>query len=378
MNKLIGRETELSILGSAYSSEKSEFVAIYGRRRVGKTYLVRRYFEDDFAFQVTGLANVPMKHQLANFNLALKKYDPTNEIVPLDDWLTAFSLLTHCLEKKEGRKVIFIDELPWLDTRNSNFIQGLGHFWNSWASARNDILLIVCGSATSWMTNKLINNKGGLHNRITKKINLHPFTLFECEKYLQTRKVALDRYQIVQLYMSLGGIPYYWDEVKPGLSAIQNIDNICFSESGLLRNEFINLYRSLFNKYERHLSIVTSLAKRSMGLSREEIIHYSGLPNAGSTTRILDELEESGFIRKYLPFGRKSRDSLYQLVDFYTHFYLKFIEKRPISGNNTWMNLFDTPSYRAWSGYAFEQVCLYHLPQIKHSLGISGVQTNVS
>lgn len=282
------------------------------------------------------------------------------------------------MDTQKGRKLIFIDELPWFDTRNSKFIQGLEHYWNSWASARSDIVLIVCGSATSWMINKLINDKGGLYNRITKKIKLVPFTLYNCEKYLQSRKIKLDRYQIIQLYMSLGGIPFYWDEVKPGLSAMQNIENICFSETGLLRTEFTNLYRSLFSNHERHLSLVKAIAKKSKGLFRDELIKLSGLPNAGSTTRLLDELEESGFIRKYVPFGKKLRNSLYQLVDFYTHFYLRFIENTQLLNNNNWVNAVDNPKYRAWSGYAYEQICLYHLPQIKQALGVSGVYTTVS
>jgi AAA+ ATPase superfamily predicted ATPase len=374
----IGREKELSYLNEAFSSKKSEFVAIYGRRRVGKTFLARNAFKDNFTFQVTALANASMKQQLANFNLALSRHFPGNEIIPAVDWLGAFSLLINLLETKKERMVIFIDELPWFDTRNSNFIQSLEHFWNSWASARNDILLLVCGSATSWMTNKLINNKGGLHNRITKKIRLEPFKLHECEKFLQSQNISLDRYQIVQLYMSLGGIPFYLDAVGQGLSAMQNIEKICFPENGLLKNEFDNLYRSLFNHHERHLSLVKALATKSKGLTRDELIKFSGLPNAGSTTRLLDELEESGFIRKYIPFGRQTRNSLYQLIDFYSLFYLKFIAHNRESNHNSWLNFIDTPEYRDWSGYAFEQVCLYHLLQIKQSLGISGVHTTVS
>ncbi|RLD56143.1 MAG: ATPase [Bacteroidetes bacterium] len=378
MQKLIGRENELSVLNSIYTSGKSEFVAIYGRRRVGKTFLIRSVFEEKFTFQITGLAKATLGQQLTNFHLAITKHDMAKDFLPAKDWLKAFSQLSDFLETKKGRKLVFIDELPWFDTRNSKFIQGLEHFWNSWASARSDIVLVVCGSATSWMINKLINDKGGLHNRITKKIKLAPFTLYECGKYLKSRKINLDRYQIIQLYMSLGGIPFYWDEVKPGQSAMQNIENICFSETGLLRNEFVNLYRSLFNNHERHLSLVNALAKKSKGLYRDELIKLSGLPNAGSTTRLLDELEESGFIRKYIPYGKKSRNSLYQLVDFYTHFYLKFMVNTQLMDKNNWLNVIDSPKYRAWSGYAFEQVCMCHQPQIKQALGISGVYTTVS
>ena len=351
---------------------------MYGRRRVGKTFLIRSVFKNKFTFQITGLAKASLKQQLANFNLTLNNTDTKNDNEPVKDWLEAFSKLTKYLNSKKGKKLVFIDELPWFDTRNSRFIQALEHFWNSWASARSDIKLIVCGSATSWMINKLINNKGGLHNRVTKKIKLLPFTLYECEQYIHSKKINLDRYQIIQLYMSMGGIPFYWDEVKVGLSAMQNIENICFSETGLLQNEFKNLYRSLFNNYEKHIKIVKALAKKSKGLNRDEIIKMSKLPNAGSTTKLLDELEESGFIRKYNIFGKKIRNSLYQLVDFYSHFYLKFIANTQITNTNNWLNAIDTPKYRAWSGYAYEQICMYHLPQIKNKLGIQSVYTTIS
>ena len=378
MKKIIGREREITILNKAINSNNSEFIALYGRRRVGKTFLIRSVFKGQFAFQISGLSNSSLKQQLANFNLTLNNTDPKNDHEPANDWLTAFSQLIKYLKSKKGKKIIFIDELPWFDTRNSKFIQALEHFWNSWASAESDIKLIVCGSATSWMINKLINNKGGLHNRLTHKIKLLPFTLNECEKYLNSRQINLDKYQIIQLYMSIGGIPFYWDEVKPGMSAMQNIEEICFSETGLLQSEFKNLYRSLFNNYDKHIKIVKALAKKSKGLNRDEIIKITGLPNAGSTSRILDELEESGFIRKYSPFEKRMRNSLYQLIDFYSHFYLKFIENTQITNVNNWLNAIDTPKYRAWSGYAYEQICLSHLAQIKNKLGISGVFTTIS
>jgi hypothetical protein len=273
---------------------------------------------------------------------------------------------------------LFFDELPWFDTHGSGFIPALEHFWNSWASARNDIILVVCGSAASWMINKLINNKGGLHNRITKRMKIAPFNLRECEMLMQPKNSVIDRYQILQLYMVFGGIPFYWNEVVSGKSAFQNINDVCFTENGLLRNEFPNLFRSLFNNYQNHEAIINALTRKAKGLTRDEIIDLSGLPNAGSTTRILNELEESGFIRKYVPFGKKLRNSLYQLVDFYSLFYLRFIKSSHLVDLPNWLTFLDSPDYRAWSGYAFEQICLYHLPQIKQALGISGVQTSVS
>ncbi len=379
MNSLIGRKKELSVLKSVLNSDKSEFVAVYGRRRVGKTFLIRSAYNQRFTFQVTALGNATLNQQLTNFHIALQKVDPKTEYTPASDWFTAFQQLTEYIEnEKSTRKIIFFDELPWFDTHGSGFIQALEHFWNSWASARNDILLIVCGSTASWMLNKLINNKGGLHNRVTRRIKLVPFTLGECELFLQSKNSVLDKYQIIQLYMVIGGIPYYWDEIVQSKSAVQNINEICFTENGLLRNEFPNLFRSLFNNYQKHEYIIKALAQKAKGLTREEIINSTGLPNAGSTTKVLLELEESGFIRKYIPFGKKLRNSLYQLVDFYSLFYLRFIKDTVLMEQKDWLTYIDSPRYRTWSGYAFEQAALYHLQQIKHALGISGVQTSVS
>jgi hypothetical protein len=251
----------------------------------------------------------------------------------------------------------------------------LEHFWNSWASARKDILLVVSGSAASWMINKLINNKGGLHNRVTQKIKIEPFTLKECEDFLISKKITLNHYQLAQLYMVLGGIPFYWDAIEKGLSVPQNIDKLCFDSNGILLNEFDNLFKSLFDKAEKHEMIIKALAKKAKGLTREEITDESGLPTGGHLTLLLDELEESGFIRRYVPFGKKARNTLYQLSDFFSLFHLKYINGPKSFGKNYWLKMIDNPKHRAWSGYAFEQVCLAHIPQIQSALGISGIET---
>lgn len=373
---LIGRENEISILNKKLASSKSEFVALYGRRRIGKTYLIRNVFDGRFTFRLTGLANTTLENQLANFNTALQEQYPKTKFQTATSWMLAFQQIKTVVEKSGlKKKIIFIDELPWLDTPHSGFIPALEHFWNSWASARKDILLIVCGSAASWMINVLINNKGGLHNRVTQKIKIEPFTLKECEALLKHKKITLDNYQIIQLYMVLGGIPFYWEAVEKGFSAAQTINQLCFEPNGLLTNEFNNLFKSLFAKAERHEAIIEALAKKGMGLSRDEISKASKLANGGGFTRLLNELEESGFIRRYTPFGKKLRNSLYQLSDFFSLFHIKFMKSRKTVEKNYWLKMIDNPKHRAWSGYAFEQVCLAHIPQVKKALGISGIET---
>lgn len=372
---IIGRKKEREKLDSISQSKKSEFLAVYGRRRVGKTFLIREHFNYTFDFQISGLANATTAQQLFNFDTALRKQSPLVFDSPSDNWLVAFQRLTEHLENKmnNSKKVIFIDELPWFDTKASDFMIGLEHFWNSWASNRRDVLLIVCGSAASWMLNVLINNNGGLHNRITQKMKIEPFNLKETEEMLLAKNCVLDRYQIVQLYMTMGGIPYYLEAVQPQWSAAQNIQELFFEKSGLLKNEFFNLYRSLFRKYDVYEKIVEALSTKTSGLQRADISRLSGVASGGTLTKVLADLEESGFISSYSSLDNKQKNTIYRLSDFYTSFYFKFIKEGKYQGENTWLNLIDSPLQRTWQGFTFEQICINHVAQIKKALGISGI-----
>jgi AAA+ ATPase superfamily predicted ATPase len=355
-----------------------EFVVVYGRRRVGKTFLVKEFFNQSFTFYVTGLANAEKEAQMENFNASLHFYGKM-PYPQVDSWIEAFRQLIHVLEhsKKKGKKVIFIDELPWFDTPRSGFVTGLEYFWNSWASARPDILLIVCGSATSWMINKLLKNRGGLHNRVTRRMPIAPFTLGECEDFFRYKKIVMERREMVESYMIFGGIPFYLNMFEKGYSLAQNVDNLCFSKNGALRDEFSSLYASLFKHAENHIKVVNALGKKTKGLTREEIVKESKL-QGGGLTNVLEELEQCGFIRIYNAFDKKTKDRLYQLVDFYSLFYFNFIKSSKQSDEHFWTNLIDNAKHRAWSGYAFEQVCLMHIDQIRQNLGIAGVVTYTS
>lgn len=374
MDKIIGRKEEVSILEKIKTSGKPEFVAVYGRRRVGKTYLIRQFFKHQFTFYLTGMANANTPLQLGNFISAYRELNHlSDERVP-KNWFEAFALLKHLIESK-GEKlcIVFLDELPWMDTPRSNFVMALEHFWNSYGSSKNNLKLITCGSAASWMINKLINNHGGLHNRVTKRIHIHPFTLDETQQFLQAKNIVLERYQIAELYLILGGIPFYLEEVEEGLSVAQNIDRLCFSETGLFRNEYQNLFKSLFKDSETHQSVVEALAGKLRGLQRDEIIKLAKIPNGGNTTKVLEELESSGFIRKYVPFNNKIRNSLYQLTDPFVLFYHQFMKNTKAVGEGVWMSFVDGSLYKTWTGYAFENLCLLHITAIKKALGINGI-----
>ncbi|MCL2512044.1 MAG: AAA family ATPase [Bacteroidales bacterium] len=375
--EIIGRHQEQQALKQYVESDKPEFVAVYGRRRVGKTFLIKEYFNKTFSFYISGLANATKAEQLENFHATLGTYSHgKTPYSRAKNWTEAFRQLIHLLErsKKRGKKVVFIDEISWFDTPRSGFITGLEYFWNSWASSRPDILLIICGSATSWIINKLLKNRGGLHNRVTRRMAIEPFNLAECEAFFRHKKIVLERKNIVESYMIFGGIPFYLNMFEKELSLAQNVDKLCFAQNGALRDEFSILYSSLFKYSEKHELVVKTLAKKKMGLTREEIIKETKLQGGGLTT-VLEELEQCGFIRLYNAYEKITKERLYQLIDFYSLFYLNFIKNNRRSDEHFWTNLIGNAKHRAWSGYAFEQVCMQHTPQIRHKLGIAGVVT---
>ena len=384
--KLIGREQEIEALNKYYNSGRSEFIAVYGRRRVGKTFLIRRSVDDQFAFFMTGVHGASKTDQLLNFSIALQKYSKAPTICLHRNWLLAFHALATYLETlPEGNKYVFIDELPWMDTPRSGFIAALENFWNSWAVLRNDIKLIVCGSATSWMINNLIHNRGGLHNRLTHHIQVNPFTLHECEAYFAAYNFGYSRKQIAECYMVMGGIPYYMSMLDRSLSLAQNIDQMFFADNAELANEFDDLYRALFRKSATHVAVVTALATKGIGMTRQELVSATDVTDNGLFSTILEELQQCGFIRAYEPFTngratatqRQSRDTLFQLIDFYTLFYFKFVRNNRYRDPHFWSTSLNSAMHNAWAGLSFEMLCLSHVETIKQALGISGVQTLV-
>ncbi|RMG18278.1 MAG: ATP-binding protein [Bacteroidetes bacterium] len=373
---LIGRKAEQAVLQKALESKKAEMIAVIGRRRVGKTFLVKSVYQERIIFNLTGLQHGTEKEQMIAFFDALESLAGEAVERP-DNWLEIFLLLKKHLTphlKKDQKLVLFFDELPWLATPASAFLRALAHFWNSWALDQN-LLVVLCGSASSWIIQKVINDQGGLHNRVSRYIHLKPFTLSETEAFLESRHIRFTRYQLVQLYMALGGIPLYLEAVESGKSAVQNINDICFSETGLLKDEFNRLYPALFEHAHHHISMIRALATRRRGLSRTEIIQLAKVPSGSSTSRALEELEQSDFILAYHPFGKKKKDKLYRLIDEYSLFYLKFIEPHAYEGEGTFMQLSQLQEYKIWCGYAFENICMKHVPQIKKALGVAGVYT---
>lgn len=373
---MVGRKYEITRLKSSLKSSNSELIAIYGRRRVGKTFLIRNIYQKQIKFEFTGLYGGSTEKQLGEFfdelNLVTKKFKEEDRP---RDWKAAFELLKKFINglRSKEKKVIFIDEMPWLDTHKSDFRMYFSHFWNTYCEKRKDLLVVVCGSAASYMVQNVISNRGSLHARITYKLEIKPFTLAETKAYLESNNIKWENYQILHLYIAIGGVPHYLSKIQKGESVVQAIQRMCFDLNGDLINEFDEIFESLFTHSVSHNAIVRALAKVNKGVSRDELIEKSGQYGGGAFTRALQELIASGFVSKYSGFGKKTKQTLFRLSDEYTRFYLKFIEPNKNQGTHFWKTMFQKQSYISWAGFNFESICLKHVDQIKKALKIGGI-----
>ncbi len=382
---IIGRKKELEILNRLYESSKAEFLAVYGRRRIGKTFLIHQYFKNKGVyFEITGSHKATKKEQLRNFSRAFR--DLSGLFHHFQEWDEAFDALRQYIEKIDPSKkfVFFIDELPWLASPKSGLLPALDYLWNRYLSRMPNVLLIVCGSAAHWMIKKIIQDKGGLHNRLSQRINLGPFTLEEAETYVKEQRIEFDRKQFVELYMALGGVAKYLSDLPLGKSASQIINELCFQPQGHLFNEFNKLYESLFDDSYKHIQVIRALAKKPRGgLKQSALLKAASLIPAGSSTTVLEELEEAGFIMSQTSFGKRSRERIYRLIDEYSLFYLRWIDpvKEDVLRNfdpDYWTKQQVTATWIEWAGHAFENICLKHSFNIKKKLGISGITTTES
>lgn len=375
---MIGRKYEIERMIESLKSQNSELIAVYGRRRVGKTYLIRNVYDKHIKFEVTGLYGGNQEKQLAIFFDELKRI--SNKITEDDrpkDWKDAFELLKACINRlrSKSKKVIFIDEMPWLDTHKSDFRMYFGHFWNTYCEKRNDILVVLCGSAASYMVQNVISNQGSLHARLTYKLQIKPFTLFETKEFLKSKNINWGHYHILHLYIAIGGVPHYLNKVRKGESVVQTIQRLCFDSEGDLVNEFDEIFESLFSHSSSHASIVRALGSLGKGISRDELIAKSNHAGGGAFTRAIEELIASGFVTKYPAFDKKVRKMLFRLSDEYSKFYLKYIEPNKNQGENFWKTMFQQQTYISWAGFSFETICLKHVSQIKKALKIEGIHS---
>lgn len=385
MATIIGRKAEIEELEGRYGSGHSEFIAVYGRRRIGKTFLIKQVFKERITFQHTGVSPVDkeeernqLKTQLESFYYSLLNHGLEGVSMPRT-WMEAFFDLEQLLTQIDdgSRQLIFLDELPWMDTPKSGFLPAFESFWNGWCSGKDNMMLVVCGSATSWVLRNITKSRGGLYGRLTDEIKLSPFSLRECEEYFESAGIGLSRYDITQAYMVFGGIPYYLSYFRKGLSLERNVDNILFGRKPRLQDEFNRLFGAIFKNAGDCKKIVRLLASRHSGFTREEIARETGMPFGGGLTNTLKSLEESDFIQKYHPYGESKKTPRYKLVDDFCLFWLKYVEKNPKDGTFMADNM-ASDIMSSWNGVAFEEVCWQHIGQIKRALQIGGVKTSLS
>ncbi|MDO5156428.1 MAG: ATP-binding protein [Eubacteriales bacterium] len=373
-NSIIGRNEECERLSRCLRSNSAQLVVVYGRRRVGKTYLINEFFENTFAFKLTGVYGQKRKEQLQNFTAELNRRSEKKYTIP-KDWIEAFNYLREYMDGLDAnnKQVVFLDELPWLDGKKSGFLSAFEYFWNDYASTKHNFIFVLCGSATSWMDEKITKNKGGLFNRQTCRLYLEPFSLHEVEEFLTSKEIYWSKYEIAECYMIMGGIPYYLNLLDSEESLHQNIDRLFFKKKGELWDEFEHLYNTLFTNSEYYVAVVEALSEKKGGLTRGEICDRVGISKGGDISKILKNLSLSGFVVVCDFYGRKKKESLYQLSDYFTLFYFKYIRGHYGKDEHFWSNSVDNASRKAWEGLTFERICKDHIKQIKSKLGISGV-----
>lgn len=378
--QFVGREEERALLTSCLKQNSSRLVAVYGRRRIGKTFLIRNAFDNHILIDHTGLHGGTLAAQLNHFHQSLLKAGCRTATESPRSWMAAFSMLEIFLSgmDQKAKKIIFLDELPWMDTPRSGFLMAFENFWNSCCSRRTDMVVVICGSAASWMINNITRNKGGLHNRVTEKINLKAFSLRETEIFLKAKGVKWTRYDMVQLYMITGGIPFYLDQVHKGESVAQFTDRVCFTENGALYSEFNDLFASLFDRSTQHYSVIGALAKVKSGLDRNQLLKKSEMPSGGGLTRITDELLASGFITKQLTLDGNTNKAIYRISDPFILFYYQFMHHTKTFGRGSWLKKAVQPQWISWTGLAFETVCMLHSQQILKALQLTAVYTEIS
>ena len=376
---IIGREKECEKLQKSLDANTAQLIIVYGRRRVGKTFLINQFFNNDFSFKVTGIFNEPKEMQLQTFTVSLNNYF-NESFRPSKNWLDAFNLLRQKLSTlpKNKKMILFFDEFPWLDTQKSDFLPAFEWFWNDWGCAQNNLVCIVCGSATSWMVDHIDHNKGGLFNRQNLRLYLEPFNLYLTKQFLIKKNIHWSDYDIAQCYMIMGGIPFYLDLLNKDYSLNKNIDELFFKKHGALWDEFNHLYNTLFSNSEQYINVVEALSAKKIGLTRQELSENANLPQNGFLTKVLENLVYSGFVRSYPFYGNKKKQTVFQLCDYYTLFYFKFLKDNPGKDENYWSNSYESPSRKAWSGFSFEQLCRDHIAQIKQRLYIAGVLSSES
>ena len=377
---MIGRKEETKALKKILRKRSSSFVAITGRRRVGKTFLIDNFYKDYICFRITGIQNASQETQIINFVTKLAEFTNSKIVITPKNWQEVFLLLKQYLSSldKRRKRVIFLDELPWIASEKSNFLQILAHLWNDYLSKENHFVLVVCGSASSWLTKNIVNDTGGLHNRLSDIIHLMPFNLAETSEYLHSLNIKLSQQEISKVYMTFGGVPFYLQQIDRGEGSASAIERICFKNDGALKNEYQNLYRALFKNADNHEAVVAALAKKTAGLTRVEIIKSSKIKPGGVYNRTIEDLLHSGFITEFIPYGKKKRGVMYRLNDEFSIFYHRFMKPNRKYTSGMFSQIAASQAYKSWTGYAFENLCFRHINQIKKVMGISAVYTEIS
>ena len=393
---MIGRKKEIKLLNEICDLEESSLVAIYGRRRIGKTYLVnhmfKKYRQDCLFFEFTGAYDGDKRGQIDNFIDQVYEWFYVEPSFEIKSWSDAFRFLKRTIDKEIKKRdsnekvIVFLDEVPWIDRSNKGgFLSALGYFWNTWCEPRENVVLILCGSNSSWIRDKILKNaRGSLYQRVTHQISMYPFDLKETKAYLLEQKgFMIDNKTVTDIYMIFGGVAKYLSFLNPNESSAENIDRVFFSIHGSMYREYDELFSSLFaDKSDYYKSVIELLCTRRSGFSLSDISKAFNEKLGGKLRLAIAELEECGFIKGLSKYGNSVRGVNYMIVDPYILFHHKWIKgfsRNDIATlpNNYWLHKSSSQSYAVWSGYAFEIVVMVNIRLYLNAIGRLGFFSGV-
>lgn len=375
MKRFVGRELELKKLRAIGEADEPSIVVVYGRRRVGKTELLEQAFRHRNILKFEGIEGLSEKDQYANAMRQLAKYVGEDLLtkVQITSWSEFFDLVARYT--KEGTWTIYLEELQWLANYESKLLSELKYAWDNQFRRNPKLLLILCGSAPSFMLEKVVHSKA-LYNRSQHEIHLQELSISETKLFLKNRS---DR-EIFNAYLSVGGIPEYLKWVDKESSVFQGLCTHAFTSGSFFSREFEKIFTSSLANNKHYREIIETLS-RCKFLSREELAEKLKLTSGGTLSILLTDLEKCGFISKYCPYNLSNSSNVirYAIADNYLHFYFNFI--RPIQSkiengdyNEVPQSAIKMDSYAKWLGFAFERWCRKYSRVIAKILGFSGVQ----
>jgi AAA+ ATPase superfamily predicted ATPase len=370
MKQFIGRKVEIAQLTALIDLPRPSIAVIYGRRRVGKSELIRHVTQGKNVLSFEGLEGQPKHKQIKNFLFQLSAQSNIRE-KNISDWPDALILLRTLTQ--DGQWIIILDEFQWMANYQNELVSVIKMIWEKYLSQNPDLTLILCGSIASFMKSKVLKSSA-LYGRTDYELNLHELNLSEISEFFPGKGSD----EVIDTAMLVGGIPKYLELISEYPSLYDALEPLAFSQDGFFKTEYDRLFASHFGKKPIFMKIIQTLATNPYGLTTGKLAKEMQVASGGTLCHQLDDLESAGFLHSIIPFDKPEGSKLrkYILMDAYVRFYHSIIRgsmKETTPPNTQFHAIMSSPRYAAWAGMAFEFLCMRHHKEISRILGFHGI-----